>query len=290
MVHPGRHAGEPALASRTMTAARCVMCRRVEEKNDRWIAEFPLTVAYLNEDQFFAGYTLLIFKRHATELYHLERDKRAGMIEELSRLAEALETVFRPVKMNYELLGNQVPHIHWHLIPRLADDPLPRWPVWRSTHEPRHVSSEEYRARAAAIREAITPPLPGTAHDADAVAPDGSEIRLLATQAQGATRASLCEVRLGPGAISRPVYHRTVEEIWYVVEGGGRVWRCPPGAQADSVEVKPGDTLVIPTGWQFQFRAAPQTGLRFLCYTIPPWPGPDEAQPAEFGGLGDPTA
>jgi mannose-6-phosphate isomerase-like protein (cupin superfamily) len=75
-----------------------------------------------------------------------------------------------------------------------------------------------------------TPPAVGRAAPAaDTTAPDGSEIRLLATEAQGATRASLCEVRLPAGATSRPVFHRTVEEIWYVLEGRGRVcWDRPP--------------------------------------------------------------
>ena len=136
----------------------------------------------------------------------------------------------------------------------------------------------------------ITPPPPGRAADApDVIAPDGSEIRLLAASAQGATRASLCEVRLSPGAVSRPVYHRSVEEIWYVLAGRGQVWRCPPGAEAEPVDVRPGDTLVIPIGWRFQFRAAPDAGLRFLCYTSPPWPGPDEGQAADAGSLGEPT-
>ena len=137
----------------------------------------------------------------------------------------------------------------------------------------------------------ITPPPAGRASaEPDATAPDGSEIRLLATDAHGATRASLCEVRLPPAAVSRPVSHRSVEEIWYVLSGRGQVWRCPPGADADPIEVRAGDALVIPTGWRFQFRAAPDTELRFLCYTSPPWPGPGEAQAAKSGGLGEPTA
>jgi mannose-6-phosphate isomerase-like protein (cupin superfamily) len=123
----------------------------------------------------------------------------------------------------------------------------------------------------------------------DVLAPDGSEIRLLATRIQGARRASLCEVRLAPGARSRPIFHRTVEEIWYVLEGRGRVWRCPAGAQADPVEVGPGDVLVIPTGWRFQFGAGARSPLRFLCFTAPAWPGPQEARPAPTAALGPPT-
>jgi mannose-6-phosphate isomerase-like protein (cupin superfamily) len=123
----------------------------------------------------------------------------------------------------------------------------------------------------------------------DVRAPDGSEIRLLATRNERARRASLCEVRLAPGARSRPIYHRTVEEIWYVLEGRGRVWRCPPGRQSDPVDVGPGDALVIPTGWRFQFSAGPRAPLRFLCFTTPAWPGAAEARAAATGGLGPPT-
>ena len=102
---------------------------------------------------------------------------------------------------------------------------------------------------------------------------------------------------LPAGQVSRPVYHRTVEEIWYILEGEGQVWRCPPpvtGRCRDLASVPPqavsrGDALVIPTGWRFQFAAAPDAPLRFLCHTTPPWPGEDEAQPAVYGGLGQPT-
>ncbi|PKB63977.1 MAG: hypothetical protein BZY80_04745 [SAR202 cluster bacterium Io17-Chloro-G2] len=130
----------------------------------------------------------------------------------------------------------------------------------------------------------------------DAIAPDGSEIRLLIDERHLAQRASLCEVNLPPGQVSRPVRHRTVEEIWYVLEGHGRVWRSDPESVSHSgnqpketVDVGPGDALTIPSGWSFQFSADAQTPLRFLCYTNPPWPGPEEAQPAGAGGLGEAT-
>jgi mannose-6-phosphate isomerase-like protein (cupin superfamily) len=123
----------------------------------------------------------------------------------------------------------------------------------------------------------------------DAVAPDGSEIRLLADARHGATRASLVEVRLPPGAVSRPVRHRTVEEIWCVLEGEGAVWRQPPDGAGETARVHPGDALVIPPGWAFQFRAGPGGPLRFLCWTSPPWPGEAEAVPAGPGGLGPAT-
>lgn len=123
-------------------------------------------------------------------------------------------------------------------------------------------------------------------------APDGSEIRLLAGDDERATAASLCQATLGAWQASRPVWHRQVEEVWYFLEGEGEVWRCPADAEprsVDPVKVKPGDALVIPAGWYFQFRSTSDQPLRFLCYTSPPWPGAGEAQPAPLGGPWAPT-
>jgi mannose-6-phosphate isomerase-like protein (cupin superfamily) len=133
------------------------------------------------------------------------------------------------------------------------------------------------------------PPLGQCSTTPDAIAPDGSEIRFLVGSDQGATKSSLVEVTLAPGEVTRPVKHRTVEEVWYVLEGSGLVWRCPPkaaSANVDAVSIAFGDTLVIPTGWGFQFSANENSQLRFLCHTTPPWPGEHEAVPLEDGGFG----
>ena len=137
------------------------------------------------------------------------------------------------------------------------------------------------------------PPLGRRAAQPDVIAPDGSQIRLLIDQRHSASRASVVEVTLAAGQVSKPVYHRTVEEIWYILEGAGQVWRCPPdvdnSAAVSPMPVTPGDALVIPAGWRFQFSADGAGDLRFLCVTMPPWPEEDEAPPASFGGLGEPT-
>lgn len=135
-------------------------------------------------------------------------------------------------------------------------------------------------------------PPSGRASDGVIMAPDGSDVRVLLTEEQGARRCSIVEVTLEAGAISRPVRHRTVEEAWYVISGRGEVWRCPPGKLAEEVTpvaVEAGDALTIPTGWAFQFRAGPDAAFRFLCVTMPPWPGMDEASEVEEGGPWPPT-
>ncbi len=103
-----------------MSAAGCELCERVAGEGDLFIADLDACRAYLNPDQFFPGWVFVVLRRHATELYHLSAAERARVIEDVNRMAHALADVYQPVKMNYELLGNQVAHIHWHLIPRLA--------------------------------------------------------------------------------------------------------------------------------------------------------------------------
>jgi diadenosine tetraphosphate (Ap4A) HIT family hydrolase len=76
-------------------------------------------------------------------------------MEEVSRVAEALFTLFQPDKINYELLGNMVPHIHWHLVPRRSDEPLWPRPIWSEPHNELLASPEEYRERIRLIRQAI---------------------------------------------------------------------------------------------------------------------------------------
>ena len=106
----------------------------------------------------------------------------------------------------------------------------------------------------------------------DAVAPDGSEIRLLVLVPRG----SMVHCRLAPGEVTRAVCHRTVEEVWFCLAGRGQVWRKADGAE-ETVDVEPGVALSIPLGTSFQFRAAGAEPLEVVITTMPPWPGADEA-------------
>ena len=106
----------------------------------------------------------------------------------------------------------------------------------------------------------------------DVLAPDGSEIRLLSSTRRG----SMVHCTLNPGQVSRPVAHRTVEELWYILEGAGQVWRRL-GEEERIVDVSAGGSLSIPAGVHFQFRAVGDRPLRIAIVTMPPWPGAEEA-------------
>lgn len=86
----------------------------------------------------------------------------------------------------------------------------------------------------------------------------------------------MAEFELGAGRVSAAVTHRTVEEIWYVLEGRGEMWRRQ-GPREDVVALETGVCLTIPQGVHFQFRVLGDGALRVLGVTMPPWPGADEA-------------
>jgi mannose-6-phosphate isomerase-like protein (cupin superfamily) len=110
------------------------------------------------------------------------------------------------------------------------------------------------------------------AAEPDAVAPDGSEVRVLC---QGA-RGGLAVFTLPPRAVAKAVAHHTVEEVWYILCGSGRMWR-KLGDHEEIVELTPGVSLTIPTGTHFQFRCDGDERLDVIGATMPPWPGESEA-------------
>ena len=110
------------------------------------------------------------------------------------------------------------------------------------------------------------------AREADVIAPDGCEVRILAATSRG----SMAHFTLGPGQVSRAIAHRTVEEVWYFLSGKGRMWRRFGGTD-EIVEVAPGVSLSIPLGARFQLRNDGAEPLDAVAITMPPWPREDEA-------------
>ncbi len=106
----------------------------------------------------------------------------------------------------------------------------------------------------------------------DDVAPDGSEVRLLAATSRG----SMAQFTLPPRTVSKAVAHRTVEEVWLITHGTGRMWRKLEEMEL-VVDLRPGISIAIPVGAHFQFRNDGGEPLHCVGVTMPPWPGVDEA-------------
>jgi diadenosine tetraphosphate (Ap4A) HIT family hydrolase len=117
-----------------MSLPDCPFCRKLaaldELPEHEIVWRFPHSIAFLGVHQFYHGYCVLVSRTHAVELSRLDEGERRAYLDEMCLLARAIEAGFGPHKLNYELLGNQVPHLHWHLFPRSAGDPNRLQPVW----------------------------------------------------------------------------------------------------------------------------------------------------------------
>jgi len=131
------------------------MCIKWETDADLRIAEFDHSYVLLNRDQFFPGYCFVFTRTHVTELFHLPPPVRQAVVEEVTAVAAALYKLFKPDKINYELLGNMVPHMHWHVVPRFASDLLWPRPIWSEPHQEVILTAEEYAERIGLIKKHI---------------------------------------------------------------------------------------------------------------------------------------
>lgn len=131
------------------------MCSKWHDEQDLRIIEMEHTCVMLNRDQFFPGYTFVFARDHVTELFHLSSEIRNVLMAEVSSVAAALYEVFQPAKINYELLGNMVPHMHWHIVPRFTSDPLWPRPIWSEPHQELILKGNEYAERIKLVREKL---------------------------------------------------------------------------------------------------------------------------------------
>ncbi len=106
----------------------CPFCADIHEEENNFsykVAELKQSYVRLPKDQTVRGYVLVALKRHANELFELSPQERAEFFDDVSQVAQAIQTVFHPVKINYMIYGNRCPHVHCHVVPRyVEDDPL----------------------------------------------------------------------------------------------------------------------------------------------------------------------
>jgi mannose-6-phosphate isomerase-like protein (cupin superfamily) len=104
--------------------------------------------------------------------------------------------------------------------------------------------------------------------DPDVIAVDTAEIRKIFE----AKEASVVHCILPPKAVSVATCLIDIHEIWYFIEGRGRIWLKEVGEAKGKVkDVGPGTCLTIPAGVHFQYRNDTNDPLTFLCVTMPPF-------------------
>lgn len=146
----------------------CGICAGLETiragKAPNLIAELDNSFVVLGDAQFYRGYCILLAKRHAHELFELPRDEALALCDELRSVAEAIHKVVKPLKLNYECLGNLEPHLHWHVFPRFAseEEKLRRAPIWErpASERTRPLEEHDQRALMASLRAEIVRLIP----------------------------------------------------------------------------------------------------------------------------------
>ncbi len=118
------------------------------------IADLNLSRLRLVANQSVPGYCILFCKKHVREVYHLNQKERLFYFEDMMQAAQAIDRAFQPIKMNFELLGNAIPHLHCHLIPRYYGDPVPGRPI-NPDKTKLLLTPAEYEARVKLIRESL---------------------------------------------------------------------------------------------------------------------------------------
>jgi len=99
--------------------------------DDPWaVARLQTGYVKLSPTQYYLGASFFVAKACVSELHELSGPDRQFHLIEMSEVAAAVFTAFAPRKLNYEALGNTVPHLHWWLTPRHASDPRPSGPIW----------------------------------------------------------------------------------------------------------------------------------------------------------------
>ncbi len=118
----------------------CPICADVKQPQSDFgflVAQLEVANLILPKNQYARGYCLLTYREHATEIHLLPPSEQMAYFRDLARAGAAIAQVFRPTKMNYQILGNLVPHLHCHIIPRYWGDPAPGRPLntnagWRT--------------------------------------------------------------------------------------------------------------------------------------------------------------
>ncbi len=188
-----------------------------------------------------------------------------------------------------ESKNGKIVHDDAQLVGKIWDEPAVTnypFPISKETSYEAVAARAEALRRVATLRGQNPPPLneenlaPLKEHY-DYLAPDGSEIRLLVEGENG----GFAHCVLPAGKTSEAVRHRTVEELWYVLEGDGELWRAKDGEPPRTDKISVGDSLRIPVGTSFQFRTTSESDLKLLLATMPRWPCPEEAVSVERRGL-----
>jgi len=144
-----------------VSGENCPVCRLIqldntEDEHGIVIGDLSFSRLFLQKNQYVQGYCVLICHRHVIEPYELKADERAKYFNDTALVGRALQKAFKADKLNYNILGNIIPHLHTHLLSRYFTDEAPHRPIdpGLKGHEV-FLSTTDYKKRIKLIRAHI---------------------------------------------------------------------------------------------------------------------------------------
>jgi diadenosine tetraphosphate (Ap4A) HIT family hydrolase len=127
-------------------------CTKLPASRADWIGELRVGRLFLNTDQRYPGYCILVARRHVVEITELDPGESEAWWRDIQHAARAVQAAVAPGKLNIAMLGNLVPHLHCHVIPRHAGDDT--WPgaIWSQSLPAVEISAQEKAALIERIR------------------------------------------------------------------------------------------------------------------------------------------
>ena len=134
----------------------CPLCEARDEAGI--VATLTSGDVVLQDDGDFPGYCILVCGRHVPELHQLSADERRAWIEDIAAVERAITAVCKPDKINLAMLGNLVPHLHCHVIPRSPSDPYWGAAPFAPDRKPPPLSAPTFDTLKAQLQAAFAAP------------------------------------------------------------------------------------------------------------------------------------
>jgi diadenosine tetraphosphate (Ap4A) HIT family hydrolase len=138
----------------------CPVCAEVggpgqDNPDGYFVADLRVSRLRLQREQHVPGWCVLLFRGHVREPHELPQMERIAFFEDMVRVGRALDQVYAALKINYSILGNNVPHLHAHIQPRYHGDLYPGGVVNPAPGESLILTDSEARDQIRRIRSAM---------------------------------------------------------------------------------------------------------------------------------------
>lgn len=133
----------------------CIYCTNTAKRDESMIkvCDMKYCEVFLLRDQWHPGRCTVTYKEHKTEYFQLTPEENAGFFAELTKVSEAIYNIYKPDKINFLTLGDNMMHAHMHLCPKYKDKES--WGKFFNGFPQTFLTEEEYTQVIATLKAEI---------------------------------------------------------------------------------------------------------------------------------------